>query len=268
MDNYKYIECKICNKECISLVPHIISHNLTCDEYKIQFDTNKLTSQYYKDNMRQSLKDVIKNDSDYLKRVSEGVKKAQSKLGYREKMSKAYKKFIKNNPEQHKKGIQKRKEGLHKYWNFLSENEKIKKSLTSSQTAKNTWKNKRKLMLNAIHRGNIKLETANKRSISQKKYQISLTNKQKQERSKKIKERINKPENRENFLKWGLAGSKAALKPKAKAKRKKIDQDPKIRKQRSLNRIKTMQNQPIISKLNIKFDQAMKKVGLIEIINC
>lgn len=76
----------------------------------------------YKDKMRKSITDKIKSDSGYLKRVSNGVKKALSTPEYKMKASISQRKRFENPEERRKIGIRSKQ-----MWDSLSKEERDKR---------------------------------------------------------------------------------------------------------------------------------------------
>lgn len=234
------IICNICGHEAEnSLLSHLKhKHNKSVKDYREEFPEAVIFSESCLKKVSEGVKGLWKNPL-YKKDHCEALKIAQNSLEAKENHSKGALLHFSTRTEEQK---EKHAEGLRRGW----EDPEIK--------------NKRIEILREKHNTTDAIKNHSKAT---KKFFDSLTDKEKEDRSKNLKDLWGKPENREKILELSKIGLKAAMSPEGIANRDKANKRPEViekRRQIAINRLKNM---PVVSSLNRRFEEKLKSKSLV-----
>jgi very-short-patch-repair endonuclease len=234
------IICNICGHTTEnSLQSHLKhKHNKSVKEYRDSFPEATVFSELCLKKVSEGVKNLWK-DETYVKQHGEALKIAQNTPEAKENHRKGALNYFLNRTEEQKEKYSK---GLRKGWSDPE------------------IKNKRVAILKEAHNTS---EAIKNHSKATKEHYDSLTVIEKEARRKNLRDTWRKPGLREKLLELSKIGLKAAMSPEGRANAKKANKNPKTIEKRRRAAIERLKNMPVVSSLNIKFEEKLKNKNIV-----
>lgn len=253
------VVCKICGKEA----------NKTLQKHLNSF--HKINNKTYLD----MFPDAEIYTPEYMEEFSAKIRKFTQTEEFRKKLSDKTKLQWKNNREEMCKALKEAQntEGARKNHsngaNKYFENRTDEERNIHVESLKKSWAETKEKRVEILKKAHNTKEAIVNHSKATAKFYNDLTDDEKKERNKVLKDTWAIPENREKILELSKIGLKAANSEEGRKSLREANKRPEVKERRSRAGKINMANRPpmrnplLISSLNIKFNKALDDAGLV-----